>query len=277
MKWTLALMAFVLCVLNMRSYAQNDTSHDEFISVEQEPTPIHNIQSLVQYPEEAKRKGLEGGVIVAALIGVDGKVIKTEIVKSMIELKDHQRHVITSSENALFTKAAQDAVMKALFIPAKQNGRPVKIWYTIPVSFSLSPPVDLSDHGEMKVMPVGDLTSHYALDTNGVFEYNKILEQQRKEEYIATHPPNPKLIGDVSQILEYPDDLKKLKISGRVRFSVVLDTAGDVAGHHIEYSDNLFLEEPVKNAIVKMKFEKPSAPSQYSYEIMFEGDSVSIR
>lgn len=102
---------------------EEEPSRDDFVSVEVEPAPIVNIQTLVEYPEVAKRAGLEGKVIVSALIDKDGKVIKVEIDKSDYEV---------------FEDAARKAMFKARFTPARQNGEPVKLWYTLPIVFKLS-------------------------------------------------------------------------------------------------------------------------------------------
>jgi TonB family protein len=102
---------------------EEEPNRDDFVSVEVEPAPIVNIQTLVEYPEVAKRAGLEGKVIVSALIDKDGKVIKVEIDKS---------------DYPVFEEAARKAMFKARFTPARQNGEPVKLWYTLPIVFKLS-------------------------------------------------------------------------------------------------------------------------------------------
>lgn len=241
MKRRLFLLA-ILCSFNTASFAQEERSHDEFISVESEPIPLRPIQRFVVYPEKAKMKGLEGTVVISALIDKDGTVLKTEVDKS---------------SNPIFAESARDAVMKTKFIPAKQNGLPVKLWYTIPIIFSLTP----------RTVPM------ISIDTTGAWAVNYARDRM---EYEKRNPTKPHLIGDVRSILPYPDELRKLNITGRVRFAVVLDTGGAITGHHIEYSDDPFLEEPVKNAIAKMKFEKPPTPASFSYEISFAGDSVRM-
>lgn len=95
----------------------------EFVSVEVEPYPIQDIQSLVEYPEEAKHAGLEGKVILSALIDTSGKVIKVEEDRST---------------NNIFEESARKAVMKAKFTPAMGNGIPVRLWYTLPIVFKLN-------------------------------------------------------------------------------------------------------------------------------------------
>lgn len=102
---------------------EEEPNRDDFVSVEVEPAPIVNIQTLVEYPDVAKRAGLEGKVIVSALIDKDGKVIKVEIDKS---------------DYPVFEEAARKAMFKARFTPARQNGEPVKLWYTLPIVFKLS-------------------------------------------------------------------------------------------------------------------------------------------
>jgi protein TonB len=102
---------------------EEEPDPEEFISVDVEPQPIQNLQSLVTYPEVAKRSGLEGKVIISALIDVDGKVLKTRIEKADYDV---------------FKQPAIDALMKARFTPARQNGEPVKLWYTVPISFKLN-------------------------------------------------------------------------------------------------------------------------------------------
>jgi protein TonB len=99
-----------------------DPSPDEFIDVSEEPEPIQPIEKLIQYPEVARRSGLEGKVTVQALIGKDGTVEKVEVLKSDYDL---------------FKDAAIDAMKRAKFTPARQNGTPLKIWITRTINFKL--------------------------------------------------------------------------------------------------------------------------------------------
>ncbi len=99
-----------------------DPTPDEFIDVSEEPEPIQPIEKLIQYPEVARRSGLEGKVTVQALIGKDGTVEKVEVLKSDYDL---------------FKDAAIDAMKRAKFTPARQNGTPLKIWITRTINFKL--------------------------------------------------------------------------------------------------------------------------------------------
>jgi TonB family protein len=100
-----------------------DTSKIEVVVIDNFPEPLSEIQPLVVYPEVAMRSGLEGKVIISILVGKKGEVLKTEI---------------DSSTNEIFTQSAVEAAKKIRFKPAHQNGKPVKIWYVLPVNYKLT-------------------------------------------------------------------------------------------------------------------------------------------
>jgi TonB family protein len=96
-----------------------------------DPKPLDDVQKLVTYPEEAKKQGLQGRVGYSALIGVDGRVLKVEIMRS---------------DNKIFDQAVKDAVMKARFTPAKDHeGKLAKVWYSQSVNFRLHADEEESD------------------------------------------------------------------------------------------------------------------------------------
>ena len=73
------------------------------------------------YPPDARRKGIEGTVMVQALVGRDGAVHDTRIVKSIPGLD----------------KAAVAAVKQWTFKPALSKGKPMAVWVAVPVQFTL--------------------------------------------------------------------------------------------------------------------------------------------
>ena len=82
------------------------------------------IAENVKYPEEAYSKGIEGRVLVQFIIEKDGSVTNVKVIKKV--------------NDALDAEAVR--VVKAMpkWKPGKQNGREVRVKYTIPVSFRLS-------------------------------------------------------------------------------------------------------------------------------------------
>ena len=75
------------------------------------------------YPEIAQEAGIEGTVIVQAFINDRGIVEETIILKGV--------------PNTGLDEAAADAIRKTRFKPAKQRDRPVGVWISIPVHFTL--------------------------------------------------------------------------------------------------------------------------------------------
>ena len=96
-----------------------------FKIVEELPKPIGglaSIQNKIHYTELAKRVGIEGKVIVQAIIDKNGTVIDANITKSLFPSLD---------------EVALNAVRNTKFIPGKQRGKPVKVQMYIPITFKL--------------------------------------------------------------------------------------------------------------------------------------------
>lgn len=96
-----------------------------FVAVEEMPEPIGGIaaiQSLIQYPEIAKRAGVEGKVYVLAFVNESGDVTGAQIIKGI---------------GAGCDEAALDAVRQTKFKPGRQRGKPVKVQVSIPIIFKL--------------------------------------------------------------------------------------------------------------------------------------------
>jgi TonB family protein len=98
-------------------------------SVAQEKVDVKSmpkIRTTVQpvYPEEAKKGGIEGMVLVNALVDASGKVVEAEIAKSDASVLDN---------------AALDAIRRWTFAPAvSKEDKQIGVWVTIPVKFKLA-------------------------------------------------------------------------------------------------------------------------------------------
>ena len=93
----------------------------KFIPYDDPPVPRSRIDPV--YPEIAQEAGIEGTVIVQAFINAKGIVEETIILKGV--------------PNTGLDEAAAKAIMKTRFRPAKQRDRPVGVWISIPVHFTL--------------------------------------------------------------------------------------------------------------------------------------------
>lgn len=79
-------------------------------------------QAGIVYPRFEREAGTEGRVIVRFVVGTDGVPGSIEVVRSVSPGLD---------------RAAADAVRAARFTPGMQNGRPVAVRMTLPVTFRI--------------------------------------------------------------------------------------------------------------------------------------------
>ncbi len=98
-------------------------SMDDFVEMEEEPKySREELQRNLKYPEVARRNGIEGVVMVRALIDKKGAVANTAIDKS---------------DNKVLEEEAIKAIKRTNFSPAIQNKMPVAVWIQIPVVFRM--------------------------------------------------------------------------------------------------------------------------------------------
>lgn len=91
------------------------------------PSPLSQKPQLIKrvdpvYPEEARKKRIEGVVILKAHIDEKGRVEKTRVLKS---------------ESSLLNQAAKEAVEKWVYEPVEKDGKPVSTVLTVTVTFRL--------------------------------------------------------------------------------------------------------------------------------------------
>lgn len=98
----------------------DEPTPDAFIPVEKQPVPVK--QAKPEYPEIAKRAGVEGTVWVKVLVDKEGKAKKAIIMKSDAEI---------------FNEPAIAAALQWVFTPAIMNNGPVAVWAAIPFRFKM--------------------------------------------------------------------------------------------------------------------------------------------
>jgi len=90
---------------------------------DEEPRPIYTPD--VEYPDSAKKAGLEGVTYVMLHLDVDGKIIQSRLGKP--------------SGISILDSAALRTARKYRLSPAKLGGKALSVWVTIPIRFKLSP------------------------------------------------------------------------------------------------------------------------------------------
>lgn len=81
------------------------------------------LSSHLQYPQQAADEGVSGTVVVKFVVGRDGSVSQVSIARG--------------KHPALDKEAMRVVKMLPKFIPGKQNGQTVNVWYNLPVKFKL--------------------------------------------------------------------------------------------------------------------------------------------
>jgi len=107
-----------------KSIVEPEKTVFQSFEVEQPPEAVNltQVRNSMLYPEVARQAGIEGKVTVKVLVGPDGSVIK----------------VGTISGPEVFHEEVRSKVTMLQFTPGLQNGKPVKVWVTVPFNFKLS-------------------------------------------------------------------------------------------------------------------------------------------
>ncbi|ACY47902.1 energy transducer TonB [Rhodothermus marinus] len=105
--------------------AQPEEEQEIFVVVEEMPEIIGGIErlyELLEYPELARKAGMEGLVVVQFVVEPDGSVSNVQVIRSAGRLLD---------------EAAIRAVKQLRFKPGRQRGRPVRVRFSLPIRFKL--------------------------------------------------------------------------------------------------------------------------------------------
>jgi periplasmic protein TonB len=127
----LVLVALLLVMIRPNVQAQPAGSQDEILVVADEmpsfpggPKALMDlVYKNITYPEDAKDKGIEGKVIVRFVIDKEGKAGQASISKGLCPSID---------------KVVLNVINKIpKFIPGKMAGKPVSVWFALPITFKL--------------------------------------------------------------------------------------------------------------------------------------------
>lgn len=99
--------------------APGDPAEDAFVPFDERPVPIYRPDPA--YSEWAREQGIEGRVVLHALIGQDGRVRRVTVIRGVLGL----------------TESAQEALYRWTFRPARMNRQPVAVWIEVPFEFRL--------------------------------------------------------------------------------------------------------------------------------------------
>ncbi len=106
-----------------QSCASDQSNAPEEVRTCTEQAIANFVVSNLTYPKKARRKGIEGRVIVKFIVEKDGAVGEVKVVKGVHPmLDDEAQRVVESMPN---------------FQPGMQRGKAVRVSYQLPFNFSL--------------------------------------------------------------------------------------------------------------------------------------------
>lgn len=109
-------------LLNIKEFLDSESKEDLSEFEEFDVPPVLVKSEVPEYPEEAKRKKIEGTVLVRIIIDENGFVERAKILKSPYNILD---------------EPTLKAIYKFEFKPATFKGKPVKSVLAIPIRYSL--------------------------------------------------------------------------------------------------------------------------------------------
>lgn len=104
-----------------------ETEDDFFVAVENMPElkgGLGELQKKLEYPEIARRKGTEGRVTVQFIVNKQGNVENPTVKRGLCDKCDEEAIRLLKEE--------------AEFEPGRQNGEPVRVQYSLPITFQIS-------------------------------------------------------------------------------------------------------------------------------------------
>ncbi|SMO71561.1 energy transducer TonB [Fodinibius sediminis] len=104
---------------------EEEEEEDFFVAVEQMPELIGGLAELqgkINYPERARRAGIEGRVIIQFIVTENGNVEDPKVIRGIGGGADEE---------------ALRVVRQAKFKPGRQRGNPVRVQYSLPIIFRL--------------------------------------------------------------------------------------------------------------------------------------------
>ena len=166
-----------------------------------EKAMMEYVAKNVKYPQEAKDKEIQGRVFVSFVIEKDGSVNEVKVMRGIGGGCDEE--------------AVRVIIGMSKWKPGKQDGKPVRVSYMMPINFKLSDgqpakPSKKADANKPDMKP----------DKDGVYQ---IVEE------MPQYPGGEQAMMDfVSKNVVYPQEAQEKGISGRVFVSFIVEKDGSV-------------------------------------------------
>jgi TonB family protein len=203
MKKTLLITCILFSFITVKAQ-DTDTVKRIFTSVEVEPTFPGGIeefyrylQANVKYPPDAKKNRLEGKVFISFVVERDGSLTNSAILRGVSpDIDAEALRVVNNSPK---------------WKPGIQNGRPVRVQYSIPLNFKLPSEAEQRRIDSLKNLPpdqkIFTAVEHEPEFKGGMQAFYKYL----------------------SSSVHYPADAVKNHIQGKVFISFIVEKDGSLS------------------------------------------------
>ncbi len=200
---------------------QSAQEEEPFVVVEEMPmfpggdsALIAYIGKNTRYPENAKAKNIQGKVILRFCVTATGSVDRISVLKGV------NRDLDAEATRVISTLPS--------FKPGKQGGKPVAVWYMVPVNFSL----EKSHSGTLPPTPPSPQPPSPDSDKNSAPVVKEGVAYKMVDEMPVYPGGDIALLKYLADSTHYPKDAKISGIQGKVitRFMVGEDgTVTDVS------------------------------------------------
>ncbi len=174
----------------------------EYDEVDVKALPIKIVTPV--YPQEAKKKKIEGVLTLKFMVNVDGSVSDVKVPETAIYVDgsvSDVRDVTPEMMGDIFRQDAIDAALQFRFRPAKHNGKVVPVWMVMPIEFRLPK--------QQTPLPASGDT-----DSSKVMQFDQVDIE-------------PALIQSVPP--EYPYKARKAGLTGKVFLKFIVNVDGSVS------------------------------------------------
>ncbi|NPA35383.1 MAG: M56 family metallopeptidase [Chlorobi bacterium] len=193
------------------------------------------IATSVNYPEIARKKGIQGRVYVSFIVSKTGEVKNVKLARGVDKVLDEEAMRVV--------KEMPD------WKPGKQRGENVNVSFTVPINFVLqeSKPFPRVKAGSVKEKPVFSHVQKMPDFPGGEEAFHKYIKES----------------------LKYPETARKNGIQGRVYVSFVVDENGDITDVKLARGVDPALDEEAIRVIKEMPQWTPGMQRNQKVKVGF--------
>lgn len=271
MKELLFVMVTLILGINM-AYGQEKIVFDV---VEQMPhfpggdaALMQFLRENIKYPETAEKNGIQGRVICTFVVENDGSVSDVQILRSV--------------DDALDKEAVRVIQAMPKWVPGRQNGEPVFVKFTLPITFKLDTPksqphmvklvdVVVPDTTPVSTTKVFDVVEQ--MPQFGSYTYKKFIpdpQDPQKGTYVTkTESGTAGLLAFLNRNVKYPVKAEENGIQGRVLCSFVVERDGSITEVKVIRSVDPSLDKEAVRVIQSMPNWIPGMQKEQPVRVKF--------